>query len=362
MKLLEPYHRGSFQLRNRMVMAPMTRGRAVAGNVPSSLAAQYYTERASAGLIITEATQVSPQGVGYVRTPGIHSREQVEGWRRVTESVHRAGGLIYLQIFHVGRISHPDFLDGELPVAPSAINADGEVFTYSGKKHRVAPRALQTHEIAGVVAQFRQAALNAKDADFDGIEIHGANGYLLDQFLRDGTNHRTDLYGGSITNRIRLPLEVTDAVIEVWGANRVGYRISPNSRFNSMSDSNPVETFSKLALELAARQIAYLHVVEGQTGISAPPPDGTYLTPLLRTVFDGTYIVNDGYDCVKAERAIEQNLADLVSFGVPFLANPDLPFRFATGATLNEPDVSTFYTGDEKGYVDYHALAERASP
>jgi N-ethylmaleimide reductase len=358
MKLLEPYNWRSFQLKNRMVMAPMTRGRAVAGNVPNPAAAQYYAERASAGLIVTEATQVSPQGIGYVRTPGIHSAEQVEGWRKVTESVHQAGGRIFLQIFHVGRISHPDFHNGELPVAPSAIKADGEVFTYSGKKPMETPRALETREIAGIIEQFRQGAANAKKAGFDGIEIHGANGYLLDQFLRDGTNLRTDAYGGDIDNRLRLPLEVTEAVIDVWGADRVGYRISPNSRFNSMSDSNPLDTFSHLTRELSMKNIAYLHVVEGSSGLSAPPPEGLRLTPLLRKLFEGTYVVNDGYDRESAERIIEQNLTDLVSFGIPFLANPDLPRRFATGALLNKADMATLYTGDEKGYVDYPILSD----
>lgn len=329
-----------------MVMAPMTRGRAIEGNVPNPLASRYYADRASAGLIITEATQVSSQGVGYIRAPGIHTSAQIAGWRKVTDSVHRAGGCIFLQLWHVGRISHPDFHGGELPVAPSAIPADGEVYTYSGKKPLQRPRALETHEIPGIVEQFRRGAINAKEAGFDGVEIHGANGYLLDQFLRDGTNHRSDIYGGSIQNRARLPLEVADAVIAVWGADRVGYRVSPNSKFNSMSDSNPVETFSYMAHELSAKQISYLHVVEAVSLLANPGPGVTPLTPILRQIFKGTLIVNEDYDRDTAELSIERGTADLVSFGIPFLANPDLPKRFERSAPLNKPDLSTLYTGD----------------
>jgi N-ethylmaleimide reductase len=235
--LFSPYRLGDIALDNRFVMSPMTRSRAVDGNVPNPLAETYYVQRASAGLIITEATQVSPQGVGYIRTPGIHSAEQVAGWKAITDAVHRVGGTIFAQVWHVGRISHPDFHGGELPVAPSAIAADGEVFTARGKTRMVTPRALETHEIPGIVAQFKRAAENAKTSGFEGVELHGANGYLLDQFLRDGTNRRTDAYGGSIQNRARFPLEVTEAVIDVWGPSRVGYRISPSGTFNSMSDS-----------------------------------------------------------------------------------------------------------------------------
>jgi N-ethylmaleimide reductase len=315
------------------------------------MAATYYLQRASAGLIVTEATQVSPQGVGYIRTPGIHSAEQVAAWRKVTDAVHRAGGTIFLQLWHVGRISHPDFHGGALPVAPSAIAASGTVFTTQGPKPMVTPRALETSELPGIVAQFSAGAENAQAAGFDGVEIHGANGYLLDQFTRDGTNKRTDAYGGGVANRVRLPLEVVDAVVDVWGPGRVGYRISPNGAFNSMSESDPVRTFSHLAGALDRRGIGYLHVVD-------PVADGEKrISPLLRQVFDGTYIVNGGFDLATANAAIARG-ADLVAFGVPFLANPDLPERFRRGAALNKPEQATFYAGEEKGYIDYPELAQ----
>ena len=278
--LFLPYRLGNIELNNRLVMAPMTRSRAVERNVPNPIAATYYAQRASAGLIVTEATQVSPQGVGYIRTPGIHSAEQVAGWTRITDAVHRADGKIFLQLWHVGRISHPDFHGGALPVAPSAIAAQGQVFTAKGPQQMVTPRALAFAELPGIVEQFRKAAENAKAAGFDGVELHGANGYLLDQFLRDGSNQRTDAYGGRIENRARLPLEVTKAVIDVWGADRVGYRISPNGAFNAMSDSNPLRTFSYLTEELDKLGIVYLHVLD-------PVADGSKrLSPLLRRKFD----------------------------------------------------------------------------
>jgi N-ethylmaleimide reductase len=349
--LFSPFSLGGLALRNRLVMAPMTRSRAVDGNVPNPHAAAYYAQRASAGLIVTEATQVSPQGVGYIRTPGIHSAAQVAGWKRVTDAVHHAGGKIFAQLWHVGRVSHPDFHGGALPVAPSAIAAEGEVFTAQGPKRMLAPRALAISELPGIVEQFRAAAENAKKAGFDGVEIHGANGYLLDQFTRDGANKRTDAYGGSVENRARFPLEVADAVIAVWGPARVGYRISPNSAFNSMSDSDPLRTFSYLAEQLGKRGIGYLHVVD-------PLTDGDKrLSPTLRKKFDGTYIVNGGFDLASATDAIRRGEADLVAFGVPFLANPDLPERLRRGAPLNKANPETFYAGEEKGYLDYPALA-----
>jgi N-ethylmaleimide reductase len=349
--LFSSYRLGDLVLANRIVMAPMTRSRAVEGNVPGPQAATYYGQRASAGLIVTEATQVSPQGVGYIRTPGIHSAKQVAGWQKVTDAVHQAGGKIFLQLWHVGRISHPDFHGGELPVAPSAIAADGTVFTAQGPKPMVTPRALALTEIPGVVAQFRTGAENARKAGFDGVEIHGANGYLLDQFTRDGTNRRTDAYGGGIQNRVRFPLEVVDAVVGVWGPGRVGYRISPNGAFNAMSDSNPRQTFSHLVEELNKRGVGYLHVVD-------PVTDGAKrLSPVLRKIFDQTTIVNGGFDLAAAQAAIASGEADLVAFGVPFLANPDLPERLRAGAGLNKPDQATFYGGEDKGYVDYPALS-----
>ena len=351
--LFLPYRLGSTELANRLVMAPMTRSRALEHNVPNPLAATYYAQRASAGLIVTEATQVSPQGVGYVRTPGIHSAEQVAGWTRITEAVHRAGGKIFLQLWHVGRISHPDFHGGELPVAPSAIAAQGQVFTAKGPQQMVTPRALALAELPGIVEQFRRGAENAKSAGFDGVELHGANGYLLDQFLRDGTNRRTDAYGGTVENRARLPIEVARAVIDVWGADRVGYRVSPNGTFNSMSDTDPVQTFSYLADQLSKLGIVYLHVVD-------PVADGaTRLSPLLRRRFNRTYIVNGGFDLDSANAAIDGGEADLVAFGAAFLANPDLPERYRTNASLNVPDQATLYAGEAKGFTDYPFLRER---
>jgi N-ethylmaleimide reductase len=355
--LLSPYRLGEFDLRNRMVMAPMTRSRALEGNVPNPLAAIYYAQRAEAGLIITEATQVSPQGVGYIRTPGIHSVEQVAGWRQVTDAVHGAGGRIFAQLWHVGRVSHPDFHDGALPVAPSAIAADGEVFTNRGRAKMVTPRALEAHELPGIVAQFEKGAQNAKAAGFDGVELHGANGYLLDQFLRDGANRRTDQYGGSIRNRARLPLEVAEAVAAVWGADRVGYKVSPHGTVYSMSDSDPIATFSYLADELSRLGLVYLHATEGIAGPTAPPAGTILAAPVLRQRFKGTLILNGGYDAHSADAAIARGAADLIAVGVPFLANPDLPIRYTRGAPLNAPDQATFYAGEAKGYIDYPVLA-----
>jgi N-ethylmaleimide reductase len=354
--LFSSYRLGDIALDNRLVMAPMTRSRAVDGNVPNPLAKTYYVQRASAGLIITEATQVSPQGVGYIRTPGIHSGGQVAGWKAITDAVHKVGGTIFAQLWHVGRISHPDFHGGELPVAPSAVAADGEVFTARGKTKMLSPRALETYEIAAVIAQFKRGAEHAKAAGFDGVELHGANGYLLDQFLRDGTNRRTDAYGGSIQNRARFPLEVVEAVTGIWGAARVGYRISPNGSFNSMSDSEPIRTFSYLATELDHLRLGYLHVSEAIAGPMAAPADVARAQPVLRKMFRGTLIANGGYDARTGNAAIGAGEADLIAFGAPFLANPDLPLRYLRGAKLNAPDPATFYAGEEKGYIDYPAL------
>ena len=359
--LFAPWRLGHIDLGNRLVMAPMTRSRAIDGNVPNPLAAAYYAQRASAGLIVSEATQVSPQGVGYIRTPGIHSAAQVAGWTAVTDAVHRAGGKIFLQLWHVGRISHPDFHGGELPVAPSAIAADGEVFTSNGRTKMVTPRALDLHELPGIIEQFKKAAENAREAGFDGVELHGANGYLLDQFLRDGANRRSDSYGGSIRNRARLPLEVTEAVIGVWGADRVGYKVSPNSAFNSMSDSDPVATYTYFASELGKLGLLYLFATEGVAGPAAAPSDASLVAPILRRQFAGTLILNGGYDARSANAAIARQDADLIAFGAPFLANPDLPARYAQLAPLNAPDPATFYAGEAKGYVDYPTLIERAA-
>ncbi|WP_342380038.1 alkene reductase [Myxococcus stipitatus] len=355
--LLSPFRVGGLELKNRMVMAPMTRSRAlVDGNVPNPLAPTYYAQRASAGLLITEATQVSPQGVGYIRTPGLHSPEQVAGWRKVTEAVHAVGGVIFAQLWHVGRVSHPDFHEGRLPVAPSAIGYEGEVFTFQGKKRVVTPRALDIEELPGIVEQFRRAAENARAAGFDGVEVHGSNGYLLDQFLRDGSNQRTDAYGGSIENRARFPLEVARAVVDVWGAERVGYRLLPQSfPYSGVMDSTPVETFTYMARELSRLRLGYLHVTESVSGPEAPSPEKR-ISPKLREVFQGAFLVNGGYDARTGEAALAKGEADLVAYGVPFLANPDLPERFRREAPLNPADRSTFFTGDEKGYADYPAM------
>jgi N-ethylmaleimide reductase len=355
--LFSPYRLGDLELSNRLVMSPMTRSRALDGNVPNPLAATYYAQRASAGLIVTEATQVSPQGVGYIRTPGIHSAEQVAGWRTITDAVHRAAGKIFAQLWHVGRVSHPDFHDGALPVAPSALPVEGEAFTTRGRTKLVTPRALDANELPGIVAQFRTAAENAKAAGFDGVELHGANGYLLDQFLRDGANQRTDAYGGSIENRARFPLEVVDAVSGVWGPQRVGYKLSPYFSGYSMSDSNPIETFSFISSQLSRRGLLYLHVTEAVVGPAAALSGTRRATPILREKFSGTLIANGGYDARSAEAAITRREADLVAFGVPFLANPDLPARYRSNAELNTADPATFYAGEATGYIDYPALS-----
>ncbi|MFN6566616.1 alkene reductase [Dendronalium sp. ChiSLP03b] len=351
--LFSPYQLGNLELPNRIIMAPLTRNRAEQGNVPHQLNATYYAQRASAGLIIAEATQVTPQGQGYPYTPGIHSPEQVAGWKLVTDTVHQQGGRIFLQLWHVGRISHPDLQpNGELPVAPSAIAPQGEASTYEGHKPFVTPRALETSEILGIVEKYRQGAANALAAGFDGVEIHAANGYLIDQFLRDGTNQRTDKYGGSIENRARFLLEVTEAVTDVWGAERVGVRLSPSGTFNDMRDSNPLETFGYAAQALNQFDLAYLHIFEA---IDADIRYGGMIVPTshLRDRFTGTLIVNGGYTHEKGNAVLANKAADLVAFGTLFISNPDLPRRLAVNAPLNPPDQTTFYGGGEKGYTDY---------
>ncbi|MGF1459615.1 MAG: alkene reductase [Leptolyngbyaceae cyanobacterium] len=355
--LLSSIRLGRHELRNRIVMAPLTRNRANEDNAPIAMHVTYYTQRASAGLIITEATQVTPMGQGYPATPGIHSSAQVDGWQRVTDSVHQAGGKIFLQLWHVGRISHPSFHGGALPVAPSAIKPEGEAMTYEGMQPFVTPRALELDEIPTLIQQFKQGAENALAAGFDGVEVHGANGYLLDQFLRDGTNQRTDAYGGSKENRARLLLEVTQAAIDVWGSDRVGVRLSPSSTFNDMSDSEPRATFGYAVQALDQLDLAYLHLLEPSEadlrhgGIPLP-------TKEFRPMYSGNLMVNWGYDRESGNRAIAAGEADLVSYGKLFIANPDLPKRFKLEAPLNEPDESTFYGGDEHGYTDYPFLAE----
>ena len=347
--LFSPITIGPNNLRNRMVMAPLTRNRAGEGNVPQAMNVKYYRQRTSAGLIISEATQVSAEGVGYPATPGIHSPEQIAGWKEVTRAVHDEDGLIFLQLWYCGRISHPDLLpNNQQPVSASAIRAEGDAVTFEGMKPFVEPRALETDELPGIVDQYRKAAINAKEAGFDGVEVHAANGYLLDQFLRDGTNQRQDNYGGSLENRTRLMLEVIDAVAGIWDPSQIGVRISPDNSFNDIHDSDPQTLFNYVAEVLNLKQLGYLHVVEG--GFMGEH-DVDY--DQIRQRFDGIYMANLGYAQEKAEAAIASGHADLVSFGTLFLANPDLVARFKAGAELNTPDQDTFYGGDEHGYTDY---------
>jgi N-ethylmaleimide reductase len=352
--LFEPVQLGPLTLRNRVVMAPMTRSRAAAGNTTTPLTATYYEQRASAGLIVSEGAQVSPEGVGYPNTPGIHTDEQVEAWRRVTGAVHGRGGHIYLQLWHVGRISHPSLQPGgALPVGPSPIAAAGRIYTATGMQPFVAPRALETAEIARVVGDFAAATRRARAAGFDGVEVHGANGYLIDQFLRSSTNQRTDAYGGSIENRARFLLEVVEAVAGAWEPGRVGVRLSPTGPFNDISDADPVATFGYVAEALNGfGGLAYLHVREPMT--AGEPSAGAVVTAHeLRRRFEGPFIINEGYGRESAEAAIASNAADLVAFGVPFISNPDLVERLASGAPLAPADSSTFYGGDARGYTDY---------
>jgi 2,4-dienoyl-CoA reductase-like NADH-dependent reductase (Old Yellow Enzyme family) len=348
--LQQPLTVGDLQLPNRIIMAPLTRCRASAGRVPNELMRDYYVQRATAGLILSEATAVSPMGVGYPDTPGIWSAEQVQGWRLVTEAVHAAGGRIFMQLWHVGRISDPFYLNGELPVAPSAIAPEGHVNLVRPQRPFMTPRVLETHEIPGIVAAYRLGAENAKAAGFDGVEIHGANGYLLDQFLQDSTNRRTDDYGGGIENRARLMLEVTDACIAVWGANRVGMHLAPRGDAHSMGDSDPAATFGYVARELGKRRIAFICARE-----SVGP---NRLGPQLKQAFGGIYIANEAHTRDSAEELLRSGEADAVAFGKAFIANPDLVRRFASDAPLNAPDPSTFYGQGPGGYLDYPSLPE----
>jgi N-ethylmaleimide reductase len=356
--VFSPFQLGLLHLPNRMVMAPMTRNRAGPSEVPGPLNATYYAQRASAGLVITEGTQVSQQGQGYAATPGIFNAEQVAGWRLVTQAVHNAGGRIFLQLWHVGRISHPSLQpSGGLPVAPSALQPAGQIMTVQGLQPFVTPRALATDEIASVVEDYRRGAANAKLAGFDGVELHGANGYLVDQFLKDKTNQRTDRYGGSALNRARFLIEVTEALIGEWGGERVGVRLAPTNPFNDIADSNPAATFAVAVGELNRLDLSYLHIVEP---LPADPvakgerPDIRFFRRLWRGVLMG----NKGYDLARANTALREGIVDLVSFATLFLANPDLPERFRRAAALNAPDRQTFYGGSAKGYTDYPALPD----
>ena len=350
LKLLEPIAIGELRLANRVFMSPLTRCRASAGRVPNALMRECYVQRASAGLIISEATSVTPMGVGYPNTPGIWSPEQTQGWKQITAAVHAAGGRMFLQLWHVGRISDPSYLDGALPVAPSAIAAKGHVSLLRPERPFVTPRALETNEIPGIIEAYRQGAANAQAAGFDGVEIHGANGYLLDQFLQDSTNHRTDEYGGSLENRARLMLAVTDAVISVWGAQRVAMHLAPRGDAHDMGDSNPAATFGYVVRELGRRRIAFICVRE-----SIGP---NRLGPDLKKQFGGIYVANESHTRDSAEQLLEKGEADAVAFGKLFIANPDLPKRFARNAPLNTPDQQTFYADGPQGYTDYPALPD----
>lgn len=357
--LFQPIHLGALALKNRIAMAPLTRSRAVEGEVPSPLAAEYYAQRASTGLIISEATQISRQGQGYPATPGIFTDAQVEGWKVVTDAVHAAGGLIVAQLWHVGRISGSAYQpDGGPAVGPSAIAANGQAMKpdFSMAPFET-PRALTEAEIAGIVADYAAAAGHARAAGFDGVEIHGANGYLIDQFLRDGSNQRTDRYGGSIENRIRFLVEVTEAVVAVWGADRVGVRLSPVTGFNDMRDSDPEALFVEAAAALEPFRLAFLHVIEAVPGHPvAGPEDSPPMAARMRQAFGGPVMLNGGLTRALSEAAIAEGRADLVSVGVPVLANPDLVERWKTNAPLNTPDPSTFYGGGAQGYTDYPVL------
>lgn len=349
--LLKPLKIGDLTLKNRIIMAPLTRARAGENRVPNDLMAKYYEQRAQAGLILTEATSVTPMGVGYANTPGIWSEEQVRGWKKVVNAVHAKGGKIFMQLWHVGRISHSSFLNGDKPVAPSALKPKGHVSLVRPITEYETPRALETSEVKDIVEAYKKGAQNAKAAGFDGVEIHAANGYLIDQFLQDSTNLREDIYGGPIENRARLLLEVTDAAIGVWGSDKVGVHLAPRCDSHDMGDSNPLETFGYVVRELDKREISFIFTREHQADDS--------ITPKLRELFKGVFIGNEKYTKESAEKAIDSGLVDAVSFGVPFIANPDLVKRFELNSELNTPVPETFYGPGEKGYTDYPSLLEK---
>lgn len=357
--LFQPFTLGDLTLPNRIVMAPLTRNRATPGtDAANALTAAYYRQRASAGLIISEGTQVSPQGQGYLQTPGLYSPAQIAGWKSVTDTVHAAGGRMFAQIWHVGRVSHESLLNGGTPVAPSAIAAKSKTYIAGGFADVTPPRALTLDEIPGVVGEYADAAANALKAGFDGVEIHGANGYLIDQFLKDGANQRQDAYGGSAENRVRFGLEVVDAILKVFPKTRLGIRLSPVSPANDTVTSDPAEVFGLFVSELSKRGIAFIHVVEGATG--GPRDNVPFDWVALRKAFSGAYIANNGYTRDLAIDAVRGGKADLVAFGKAFIANPDLVERLRLDAPLNELDRATLYGGGEKGYVDYPALADAA--
>lgn len=343
--LFQPLNVGAFKLKNRMVMAPLTRARSNDERIPNDLMKEYYLQRSSAGMILTEATIISASAAGYAKTPGIWSEEQIAGWKKITDALHEKGTVIISQLWHVGRISDPMFLDGKLPVAPSAIQPPGHVSLVRPEKNYVIPRALETSEIPGIIFDYKKAAENAKKAGFDGVEIHAANGYLLDQFLQDGTNLRTDRYGGSLENRARLLLEVTDAVISVWGADRVGVHLAPRGDSHGMKDSDPLKTFSYVAKELGKRKIAFIFAREYEG------PDS--IGPQLKKEFGGVFIANEKFTKDSAEKSIEAGHSDAVSFGLKFIANPDLPRKFQENLPLKEVNFQTLYASGAEGYTDY---------
>ena len=351
--LFDPIRIGSLSLKNRIIMAPLTRSRAGISRAANALMATYYAQRASAGLIVSEATAISREGYGWMNAPGMYTDDHEKGWQRVTQAVHRAGGLIVLQLWHLGRLSHPDFLDGELPLAPSAIAPPGVARGTGGKKPYVTPRAMTKDDIARTIEDYARAARRAIRAGFDGVEIHGANGYLIDQFLRDGCNGRTDEYGGGIEGRARFLRETVDAVISAIGAERTGLRISPhnNAPGNPVSDSDLAGLFTRVAQDMNHARLAFLHVREIWKDEAGERP--LAITPLIRRAYHGVLIANDAYDLESGNALLQKGLADAVAFGRPFIANPDLVERWRTGASLNSPDVDTFYTGSEKGYTDY---------
>ncbi len=357
--LFTPYTLGFLSLPNRMVMAPMTRNRADANGIPKPMTATHYVQRATAGLLITEATQVSDKANGYMFTPGVYTEAQARGWRTVTDAVHQNGGHIFCQLWHSGRVSHPTLQpNGGDPIAPSALKADTMVFTPNGFEPPSLPRALATEEIPAIIDQFAHSARLAQEAGFDGVEVHGANGYLIEQFLKDGSNRRTDAYGGDIPSRMRFALEVVGAVVAVWGPGRVGFRISPRGVFNGMHESDPLALYSQLVRALNEIPLAYLHLIEPLPGHPTfiSQEDAPPVATALRKLYRGTLIINGGYGKETGEKALTENAADLVAFGVPFLANPDLVERYRRNAPLNQPDQDTFYGGDEKGYNDYPFL------
>lgn len=348
--LLDPIRVGDLDLPNRVFMSPLTRLRGTEDNIPTPLMTEYYEQRAGAGLIITEGVPVDPMGVGYRQVPGVWNAQQVEAWKAIPKAVHNAGGHIFMQIWHVGRISHPLFLGGKLPVAPSAIKPKGNVSLVRPFTEFATPHALSTDEVKAVVEQFRRGAQNAQAAGFDGVELHGANGYLLDQFLQDGTNHRTDEYGGSVENRARLMLECAEAAISVFGPERVGMHLAPHSPSHDISDSDPINTFTYVMKELGKRRLAFICVRD--------PLGPHHLGPLLKQAFGGIVVMNEGYTKQTAEEVVERGEADAVAFGKLFIANPDLPARFADNAPLNAPEPQTFYSHGTEGYVDYPPLPE----